>query len=94
VVKNFSWIKMDEILKEAFISFDHFKEIHLFGPSGTSPFNLYHNTSLWDWSQIFSPFEFEWKTGVTPFSTLETIRWAWLGYFITIVSLKVFFSEF
>ena len=84
---------MDQILTDAYYNFGSFWDKHLFGTPGTSPFNLFHDRSLWDWSQLISPSTFVWKTGVTPFSDLETIRWSWVFYFFAILSLRRFMLD-
>jgi hypothetical protein len=64
---------MDAILREASVNFEAFKQKHLFGAPGTSPLNLYHDRTLWDWSQLWNPREFEWKAGITPLADLAVI---------------------
>lgn len=84
---------MDQILKSAYFNFNEFKDNHLFGTPGTSPFNLFQDRSIWDYRQLYSIKTFQWKTGVTPFSDLESIRWAWVLYFFTIVLLRRFMLD-
>ena len=84
---------MDQIIRNAMVDFTTFKTKHLFGPPGTSPFNLYQDRSLWNYSQLLEPSTFKWKTGTTPFSDLETIRTAWILYFLTILFLRRFMLD-
>ncbi|KAJ3343969.1 hypothetical protein HDU91_000315 [Kappamyces sp. JEL0680] len=84
---------MDHIIQGAFESFESFSKNHLQAPPGKSPLSLHMDSRLWDWSQLWSPREFEWKVGTTPLADLAVIRLTWVAYFTTIIGLKVFMSD-
>jgi hypothetical protein len=65
---------MDSILRLAWDDFEAFKRDHLFAPAGTSPLTLLSDSKLWDYSQLWNPLEFEWKSGITPFADLSVIQ--------------------
>jgi hypothetical protein len=64
---------MDAIYKFAVADFQGFKAKHLFGKPGSSPLNLYNDPSLWDWSQLWNPKDFAWKSGITPLADLAVL---------------------
>jgi hypothetical protein len=69
-VKNVFFSCMDRILQFALNDFEAFKHKHLFAKPGTSPLNLYNDPSIWNWSQLWNPKDFEWKSGITPMADL------------------------
>ncbi|KAJ3277800.1 hypothetical protein HDU76_010171 [Blyttiomyces sp. JEL0837] len=66
---------------------------HFSAPAGVSPFSLNLNTSQWDLSQLYNPFEFQWQVGKTPMADLRIILISWGLYFTTIIGLKTYMAN-
>jgi fatty acid elongase 3 len=78
-----------DVLTNQIIEFG--KELKYFSKSPAYSFTF--DYKKWDWTQIFDPFNFEWKAGVTPFSELGVVWQSWILYFSLIMGLKLFMKN-
>ncbi|KAI8905104.1 GNS1/SUR4 family-domain-containing protein [Gorgonomyces haynaldii] len=61
-------------------------------PAG-SPFALVIEPKLWNWQQILDPLNFEFVPRETPLSDFGTVVYVLIGYWVTILGLKLYMSN-